>query len=518
MKNFNEVIFELANQQRWLANPELSLVMNLAVLAYQWVDAQTIQIVRDLLAKDDEEVTPQELQVRFEEEFAKAEFQDELQSRLPDYVVPEFTSFKLLTLAKKKQLTSPIWQAAFQSIQGENEATFQKLATELSENGTFEALAKPGIYEAMTTGLAKLKLAEISRDDLGRLSEMLIEATASLAGKKTAGFSTPQALTKLLAKLTLNEQQAPKNIYDGVVGTGGFLTAMAKQVINPEQIELVGKDLNLNRLIIARLNLFLHGVTDSQIELRASDIFDDFNDQATYDAVLMDPPYAVKIDSKLLEQDTRFNDFGIPPRLRGDLGFLLEGLFRLNDGGTMTILLPHGALFRGAAEAKIRQKLITKGYLKAVIGLPSGLLTTTGISVALLVLQKQAKPDGIFFIDASKDYQKARWQNVLRDEDIEKIVTTYQARKDVPQYAHLASLNEIEANDFNLNIPRYVDTFVPEPLPDMETLGQTIITGAHRIVDYKHRINETVEALSHQNVAENQEIYQVLQHYLKRKE
>lgn len=518
MQVFSEVISELVDQQREITNPGLGLTTKLAGLAYQWVDAQTMQVVKNLLTMDDEEVTPQELQARFEEKFARPEFQDELQGKLTDYVVPEFTSFKLLNLAKRNQLTPPIWQAAFQSIQGKDQVTFQKLAVELSENGAFGSLAKKGIYEAMTTTLAKLKLAEISREDLGQLSEILIEATDSQAGKKNGGFSTPLALAKLLAKVTLNGQPAPKAVYDGAVGTGGFLVAMVKQVTNPAQIKLVGKDLKHNRVIITRLNLLLHGVAASQMELNTSDIFNDLNDQATYDAVLMDPSYAEKIDSKLLEQDSRFADFGIPPRSKGDLGFLLEGLFRLNDGGTMTILLPHGVLFRGTTEAKIRQKLITKGYLKAVIGLPSNLLTTTSIPIALLVLQKQTKPDGIFFIDASKDYQKTRWQNVLRHEDIEKIVTTYQARQDVPQYAHLATLKEIEANDFNLNIPRYVDTFIPEPLPDMEKLSQEIVAGEHLIVDYKQQINETVAALSHHQVAENQAVYQILQHYLKRKE
>ena len=189
----------------------------------------------------------------------------------------------------------------------------------------------------------------------------------------------------------------------------------------------------------------------------------------SFDAVVANPPYSAKWDNRESKlKDARFKGYGkLAPASKADYAFVLHSIYHLNGTGTMAIVLPHGVLFRGAAEGKIRQALIEKNYLDAVIGLPANLFYGTGIPTTILVFKKNRKTKDILFIDASKEFEKGKNQNNLRDENVEKIVETYKSRRDVEKYAHLASYDEIKNNDFNLNIPRYVDTFEEEPPVDI---------------------------------------------------
>lgn len=239
---------------------------------------------------------------------------------------------------------------------------------------------------------------------------------------------------------------------------------------------MVKKLINMSTYNLARMNMILHGVDSSNQELRRGDTLDEDwppVSKTMFDAVVMNPPYSLKWSAnKGFLQDPRFSPYGVlAPKSKADYAFLLHGFYHLKNTGTMAIVLPHGVLFRGAAEGKIRKKLLENGSIDAVIGLPANLFYSTSIPTVIVVLKKDKTDRNVMFIDASKGFEKKKNQNKLREKDIQKILDTYEKRKDVERYAHLAKFDEIEENDFNLNIPRYVDTFVPEPPVDLKKVA-----------------------------------------------
>ena len=199
----------------------------------------------------------------------------------------------------------------------------------------------------------------------------------------------------------------------------------------------------------------------------------------------MNPPYSLHWSSaKGFLEDPRFSKYGVlAPKSKADYAFLLHGFYHLKNTGTMAIVLPHGVLFRGAKEGKIRQKLLEDGSIDAVIGLPANLFYSTSIPTMIVVLKKDKQDRSVMFIDASKEFEKGKNQNQLREEDLDKIIKTYEERKDVDKYAHLATFDEIKENDFNLNIPRYVDTFEPEPEVDLKQVSKDLAEVNSQIKD-----------------------------------
>src|SRR5699024_5571616 len=216
-----------------------------------------------------------------------------------------------------------------------------------------------------------------------------------------------------------------------------------------------------------------------------------------FDSVLMNPPYSAKWSSdKTFLDDSRFNRYGrLAPKSKADFSFLLHGYYHLKDSGTMAIVLPHGVLFRGAAEGAIRKKLLEDGSIDAVIGMPANLFFGTSIPTTVIILKKDRANRDVFFIDASKEFTKVRNQNKLTKENVDKIVNTYKRREDVDKYAHLASFEEIKENDFNLNIPRYVDTFEEEEPVDMAALGATIQDIRKEKAELEASLYETISSL-----------------------
>lgn len=217
----------------------------------------------------------------------------------------------------------------------------------------------------------------------------------------------------------------------------------------------------------------------------------------SFDAVVANPPYSAKWDNdKTKLKDPRFSDYGkLAPASKADYAFILHSIYHLNNTGTMAIVLPHGVLFRGAAEGKIRQTLIEKNYLDTVIGLPANLFYGTSIPTIILVFKKNRKTKDILFIDASNDFEKGKNQNNLNDENIDKIINTFKERKDVDKYAHVASIEEIKENEFNLNIPRYVDTFEEEDPIDLEEVNKQLEQDNKEIAELEAEINEQLKIL-----------------------
>lgn len=329
-------------------------------------------------------------------------------------------------------------------------------------------------------------------DILGDVYEYLIGQFAANAGKKGGEFYTPHEVSQVLSKIvTLNSKESDDqfHVYDPTMGSGSLLLTVQKELPNGDaegSVDFYGQELNTTTYNLARMNLMMHGVNYRNMNLKRADTLDadwPFDEKdgvqvpVKFDAVVANPPYSQKWDIKNVdrEKDTRFKGFGIAPASKADYAFVLHGLYHLEKTGTMAIVLPHGVLFREAAEGKIRKNIIKENLLDAVIGLPANLFYGTSIPTCVLVFKgRESRGDNkdILFIDASNEFEKDKNQNKLTSENIEKIVETYRKREDIDKYAHVASIEEIEENDFNLNIPRYVDTFEEEeviPLSEIVT-------------------------------------------------
>lgn len=327
-------------------------------------------------------------------------------------------------------------------------------------------------------------------DILGDVYEYLIGQFAANAGKKGGEFYTPHEISQVLAKLVsynVKESDEQFRVYDPTMGSVSLLLTVQKELPNHDKkgsVMFYGQELNTTTYNLARMNLMMHGVNYRNMELRRADTldgdwpFDEKNGVQTplkFDAVVANPPYSQKWDIKSIsrEKDPRFSNFGVAPASKADYAFVLHGLYHLEKTGTMAIVLPHGVLFRGSSEGKIRKNIIDENLLDAVIGMPANLFYGTSIPTCVLVFKgREARGDSkdILFIDASKEFIKEKNQNKLTAENINKIIDTYKNRVDVDKYAHAASYEEIVENDYNLNIPRYVDTFEEEEvtsLPDV---------------------------------------------------
>ena len=314
-------------------------------------------------------------------------------------------------------------------------------------------------------------------DILGDAYEYLIGEFAAGSGKKGGEFYTPSQVSKILAQIvTLNKPEI-KSIYDPTCGSGSLLIRAG----NYAKIgHFYGQELNRTTYNLARMNMLLHGIHYKNFTIRQGDtLTDDKFPDLKAEAIVANPPFSAKWkgkDDPTLANDERFSPYGaLAPKSSADYAFVTHMLYHLADDGTMAVILPHGVLFRGGAEEKIRRAIIEKfNYLDAVIGLASNLFYGTSIPACILVFKKCRERDDILFIDASKLYEKGKNQNYLKDEHIKKIIETYQDRKEIEKFSHLASLEEIKENDFNLNIPRYVDTFEEEEPIDINEVAKEI--------------------------------------------
>lgn len=322
------------------------------------------------------------------------------------------------------------------------------------------------------------KLEDSESDVLGDAYEYLIAQFASGAGKKAGEFYTPQQVSKILAKIVTLDKKQLKNAYDPTCGSGSLLLRISKEA---KVGEFFGQELNRTTYNLCRMNMILHDVHFSHFDIRQEDTLEhpQHLDQR-FDAVVANPPFSAKWKGKenpLNETDDRFSQYGrIAPSTKADFAFVQHMLYQLSDSGTMAIVLPHGVLFRGAAEGEIREYMIREqNYLDSVIGLPANLFYGTSIPACIMVFKKcRVNDENIFFIDASNDFEKVGNQNALTNEHVEKIMQTYQKRETVAKYAYLAPLSEVKENDYNLNIPRYVDTFEKEEVIDIEAVAKEL--------------------------------------------
>lgn len=348
------------------------------------------------------------------------------------------------------------------------------------------------------------KINDSEIDVLGDAYEYLIGQFAASAGKKGGEFYTPAQVSKLLARIAVNGKVNVKSVYDPTCGSGSLLLQV-KRLIDRKGGEfgrIYGQELNSTTYNLARMNMLLHGITFNKFEIYNGDTLEtpcpDHLEEGKFDVVVANPPFSAKwsASSKFL-LDERFSAVGkLAPKSKADFAFIQHMIHVLSDTGSMAVVVPHGVLFRGAAEAEIRKYLVKdKNYLDAVIGLPEKLFFGTGIPTAILVFKKCKTTDDVLFIDASKEFEKGKKQNYLTDEHIEKIYDTYTNRKVIDKYSYVAPMKEIEENDFNLNITRYVDTFEEEEEIDINEVRANIEKLEAEIIETEKKINEYLKEL-----------------------
>lgn len=364
----------------------------------------------------------------------------------------------------------------------ESEEDFDNLFEDMDLNSTKLGKSPEARNEVIAKVLAHLdkidfKLEQTELDVLGDAYEYLIGKFASGAGKKAGEFYTPQEVSMVLAKIVTTGKKKLKSVYDPTCGSGSLLLRVAKEV--DEVNNFYGQELNRTTYNLARMNMILHGVHYRKFDIKQEDTLEyPQHLEHRFEAIVANPPFSAKWSSnQLFMSDDRFSQYGkLAPGSKADFAFVQHMVHHLAENGSMAVVLPHGALFRGSAEAHIRKYLIKeKNYLDAVIGLPANIFYGTSIPTCILVFKKcREHPNDILFIDASEHYDKVKTQNILREEDIDKIVTTYRERVTKEKYSYVASMEEVKENEYNLNIPRYVDTFEEEEQVDIEKVALQI--------------------------------------------
>jgi len=433
-------------------------------------------------------------------------FEKEMRKRLHYVIKPEYLWSNIAELARiQSEDLLVTLERGFKFIENESfSRTFQGLFSEINLNSEKLGRNHKQRNERLCVIIQKIAegLSEFStnRDLLGDAYEYLIGQFAAGSGKKAGEFYTPQQISTILSRIVSLDAQDPSTgkkkklnrVYDFACGSGSLLLNVRKQMGPYGVGKLYGQEKNITTYNLARMNMLLHGVKDTEFEIFHGDsllneweILREENPakKIEFDAVVANPPFSYKWKpSDELKDDFRFKSYGLAPKSAADFAFLLHGFHFLAKDGTMAIILPHGVLFRGGVEAKIRKKLLKDNNIDAVIGLAPKLFYSTGIPVCILVLKKCKKHDDVLFINASELFEKGKRQNILLPEHIDKIVDVYQYRKEVKEELNNGSLfvskrvsiEEIEENDYNLNITRYVSTTKPEAPVDLNAVYQEI--------------------------------------------
>ena len=397
-------------------------------------------------------------------------------------------------------------EAGFRYIENESfESAFQGLFSEINLNS--EKLGKTSAErnKKLCTIIQKIAegIADFSTDSdtLGDAYEYLIGQFAAGSGKKAGEFYTPQQISSILSEIVTLDSQEPKTgkkqkldkVLDMACGSGSLLLNVRKRIKESGGSvgKIYGQEKNITTYNLARMNMLLHGMKDTEFEIFHGDTLENSwsllnemnpSKKTEFDAIVANPPFSLRWEpNDTLAEDFRFKSYGLAPKSAADFAFLLHGFHFLGKEGTMAIILPHGVLFRGGAEERIRTKLLKDNHIDTVIGLPSNLFYSTGIPVSILVLKKCKKHDDVLFINASEHYKPGKRQNTLREgengepNDIRKIVETYQYRPDhIEKYARRVSMDEIEKNGYNLNISRYVSTSEDEVQIDLKDVNSKL--------------------------------------------
>ena len=414
-----------------------------------------------------------------------------------------------------KYIENQSFDSSFQGLFSEINLDSEKLGKNYTERNARLCI----IIHKIAEGIAKFSTTS---DILGDAYEYLIGQFAAGSGKKAGEFYTPQQISTILSEIVTLDSQEPalgkkkklNKVLDFACGSGSLLLNVRRQMGKTGIGKIYGQEKNITTYNLARMNMLLHGVKDTEFDIHHGDsllndwdILNEMNPakKMEFDAIVANPPFSYRWEpTELLGEDFRFKSYGLAPKSAADFAFLLHGFHFLGKEGTMAIILPHGVLFRGGAEERIRTKLLKDGHIDTVIGLPANLFFSTGIPVCILVLKKCKKFDDVLFINASspEHYEKGKRQNRLRDgadgqpNDIRDIVETYQFRKqDDPRYSRRVSIEEIAKNDYNLNISRYVSTAVDEEVIDLLEVNKRLVEIEGKITDARNRHNAFLREL-----------------------
>ncbi|KAF0110306.1 MAG: type I restriction system adenine methylase HsdM [Hyphomonadaceae bacterium] len=406
-----------------------------------------------------------------------------------------------------KYIEDESFDSAFQGLFSEINLTSEKLGKKYTERNA--KLCE--IIKKISEGLSKFST---DKDTLGDAYEYLIGQFAAGSGKKAGEFYTPQQISTILSSIVTLDSQEPAtgkrkhldSVFDFACGSGSLLLNVRNQLGNHGIGTIYGQEKNITTYNLARMNMLLHGVKDSEFAIFHGDTLTNDWDMLReenpakkpyFDAIVANPPFSLRWEpTDAMGDDVRFKNYGLAPKSAADFAFLLHGFHYLKDQGTMAIILPHGVLFRGGAEERIRKKLIDDGHIDTIIGLPSNLFYSTGIPVCILVLKKCKKPDDILFINAAEYFEKGKRQNYLSKDHIDKIVETYQFRKEEDRYSKRVSTQEIaEKHGYNLNISRYISTSKAETEINLEDVHKELVDIEKNIKAAKEKHNEFLKEL-----------------------
>lgn len=454
----------------------------LGIVFYKYLSDSFLIKVYDLIYDEKPEslrVALEAYKKALEDEEIAEELKGQVKAEFHYVIEPELTYTCFADAARNNGFHREQLQKAFHSIE-QSDPLFADLFTDIdlysNRLGTGDQKQSDTIANLIKE-IDKADLLNSDADVLGNAYEYLIGQFASETGKKAGEFYTPQAVSKILTKIAMSGQEEKKglSVYDPCMGSGSLLLNAKKYAKEPGYIKYYGQELMTSTFNLARMNMFLHGIMPENQKLRNGDTLDGdwpTGEETDFHMVLMNPPYSAKWSAASgFLQDERFSDYGVlAPKSKADYAFLLHGLYHLKSKGTMAIVLPHGVLFRGAAEGKIREKLLRSGNIYAVIGLPANLFYNTSIPTCIIVLKKHRDGRDVLFIDASRKYEKGKKQNSMTEGDIDAVIALYNQRETVDKEAYLATFEDIEKNDFNLNIPRYVDNFEKEEEVDLNAL------------------------------------------------
>lgn len=531
-KQLGKTLWAIADQLRGSMNADDFRDYMLSFLFLRYLSDNYEQAAKRELGPDYPDVAPDvmeqteattPLQIWYEENASDVDTFERQMRRKVHYVIkPDYLWGNIVQLANTQsdKLLDTL-QRGFKYIENESfQSNFQGLFSEI--NLTSDKLGRK--YEDRNAKLCSI-LSELARgmslfstdtDTLGDAYEYLIGQFAAGSGKKAGEFYTPQQVSNILSAIVTLDGQAPEtgsrknleSVFDFACGSGSLLLNIRHRMKDAGGSigKIYGQEYNITTYNLARMNMLLHGVKDTEFEIYHGDTLTNAWDflretnpakKPQFDAVVANPPFSYRWDpSDSISEDMRFKNHGVAPKSAADFAFLLHGLHYLKDDGVMAIILPHGVLFRGGAEERIRRKLLQDGHIDTVIGLPANLFYSTGIPVCILVLKKCKRSDDVLFINAAEHFEKGRRQNQLADRHIDKIIETYKRRPaEVPRYARRVSMQEVEKNDFNLNISRYVSTAAADEEIDLTAVHAELVALDQKIKTATDKHNEFLKEL-----------------------
>ena len=448
-----------------------------------------------------------------------AEFEKQMRRKVHYVIQPPYLWNNIADLARKQseELLLTLYEG-FKYIENESfQSTFGGLFSEINLYSEKLGKTQADKNKKLCLIIAEIAkgLAEFSNevDNLGDAYEYLIGQFAAGSGKKAGEFYTPQEISDILSAIVTLDSQEPAtgkkerlaSVLDFACGSGSLLLNVRKRMGTHGIGKIFGQESNITTYNLARMNMLLHGVKDTEFEIYHGDtlandwdILRELNPakKPSFDAVVANPPFSFRWEpTEAMGDDVRFKNYGLAPKSAADFAFLLHGFHYLKDEGVMAIILPHGVLFRGGAEERIRTKLLKDGHIDTVIGLPANLFYSTGIPVCILVLKKCKKPDDVLFINAAEHFAKGKRQNQLTEEHIGKIIETYQFRKEEDRYSKRVSMERIAEEDYNLNISRYISTAVEEEEIALEDIQAQLVDIEKQVRSATSRHNDFLREL-----------------------